>query len=94
MEVIIGRRHINLTPKEFEILKALKKADGRVLSRIHILTNVWGYSEEAANEIDTRKIDMCLYRIRNKIRKVSRLSASRLVTVPKHGYKLKRRNVV
>lgn len=92
VEVVVDGKHIKLTPKEFGILRALKKANGRVLTREFILTNVWGYSSSTARSLNTRKIDVCLYRIRFKIGKVSRRAAGRLITVPKHGYKLTRRN--
>ncbi len=92
IEVIINGRHIRLTPKEFGILKALKKANGRVLSRKAIFYKVWGYDELLAEDMPNRTVDQCLSRIRSKIGKVSRQAAGRIITVPKHGYKLARRN--
>ena len=53
----------NLTTKEFQILEALIKAAGRVLSREHLFTLV---HDEASNATD-RAVDVQIVRIRKKI---------------------------
>jgi DNA-binding response OmpR family regulator len=44
-----GGEALALTPKEFDLLRALLEARGRVLSREHLLDRVWGYAR--ADEI-------------------------------------------
>ena len=48
-EVTIGDRQVELTPKEFDLLKALVENAGRVLTRRFLLQQVWGpeYGDEA-----------------------------------------------
>src|SRR5512145_1091030 len=42
--VTVGGRPVVLTPKEFDLLRALLEAAGRVLSREYLLNHVWGYA--------------------------------------------------
>ena len=92
VEVNVNGRHIRLTPKEFGILKALIDANGRVLSREFLFRKVWGYDHAIARTMPNRTVDQCLSRIRSKIAKASRQAANRIITVPKSGYKLARRD--
>ncbi len=73
---------IQLTPKEFDLLRALVEARGRVLSREHLLDRVWGYV--AAVEIESRTVDVHVRRLRVKLRD----EGSRIVTVKGLGYRL------
>jgi two-component system alkaline phosphatase synthesis response regulator PhoP len=70
-----------LTAKEFELLKTLMEASGRVLSREFLLERVWGY-ENSVN-IETRTVDMHIGQLRKKIGK----EAGRIVTVKSVGYR-------
>lgn len=54
---------INLTPKEFVLLKALIDANGNVLTREELLDKVWGYDYYG----DTRVVDINILRLRKKI---------------------------
>ena len=54
---------LNLTPKEFAILKLLIQARGAVISRETILDKVWGYDFYG----DTRVVDIQVARLRKKI---------------------------
>ncbi|KHO61547.1 XRE family transcriptional regulator [Thermoanaerobacter sp. YS13] len=54
---------LNLTPKEFELLKVLIEAKGAVLSRDELLDRVWGYDYCG----DTRTVDIHILRLRKKI---------------------------
>jgi two-component system KDP operon response regulator KdpE len=47
-DVTVGGRAIRLTATEYEILKALIMAPGRVLTHRQLLRQVWGYGYEAA----------------------------------------------
>jgi DNA-binding response OmpR family regulator len=71
-----------LTPKEFDLLRALVEARGRVLTREFLLERVWGYA--AASEIESRTVDVHVRRLRVKLRG----EGYRIVTVKGAGYRL------
>jgi DNA-binding response OmpR family regulator len=73
-----------LTPKEFDLLRTLAEARGRVLSRELLLDRVWGYA--AAGEIESRTVDVHVRRLRVKLGAEGR----RIVTVKSVGYRLDR----
>jgi two-component system alkaline phosphatase synthesis response regulator PhoP len=75
-------RPIELTAKEFELLRTLVEAKGRVLSREFLLDRVWGL--EQSMEIETRTVDVHVGQLRKKLRQ----EAGRLVTVKNVGYRL------
>lgn len=54
---------IEMTSREFDLLRYLIERRGRVLSRDEILTHVWGYDYEGT----TRTIDNFINRLRQKI---------------------------
>jgi len=74
---------VTLSPKEFEFLKCLLKADGRALSRDELLEKVWGY--DRSMEIDTNTVDQHIARLRGKLGP----EADRIVTVKNVGYRLR-----
>src|SRR5215471_16514967 len=63
--VRLGEELVPLTPKEFDLLRALLEARGRVLSREHLLDRVWGYAR--AGEIESRTVDVHVRRLRAKL---------------------------
>lgn len=79
--VAIRKRAVELTPKEFDLLKALVLAKGRVLTREYLLDRVWGY--ERASEIESRTVDVHVRRLREKLGP----EAARIVTVKSVGYR-------
>ncbi len=79
--VTVKRRPVELTSKEFALLKALIQAEGRVLSREALLERVWGY--DRAVEIQTRTVDLHISQLRKKLKPV----ADRIVTVQNAGYR-------
>lgn len=79
--VTIRKRAVELTPKEFDLLKALVLAKGRVLTREYLLDRVWGY--ERASEIESRTVDVHVRRLREKLGP----EAARIVTVKSVGYR-------
>jgi phosphate regulon transcriptional regulator PhoB len=81
-EVAVGGRPITLTPKEFDLLRALLDARGRVLSREFLLDRVWGYAR--ASEIESRTVDVHVRRLRAKLGPEGR----RILTVKNVGYRL------
>jgi DNA-binding response OmpR family regulator len=73
---------VNLTRREFDLLRALVEARGRVLSREFLLDHVWGYT--AAGEIESRTVDVHVRRLRQKLGPL----APRIGTVTGVGYRL------
>jgi phosphate regulon transcriptional regulator PhoB len=79
--VAVDGRPVELTAKEFGLLAALMRADGRVLSREQLLEAVWGYQN--AVEIESRTVDVHVRRLREKLG----TEARRVVTVKAVGYR-------
>lgn len=81
IKVAVKDKPVELTAKEFELLKTLVKAKGRVLSRDHLLDAVWGIDH--AMEIQTRTVDVHIRTLRKKLKSESRY----IVTVKNYGYR-------
>ncbi len=62
-EVTIGDRLVELTPKEFELLRLFATNPGRVFPRKYLLEKIWDYSYEGYD----RTIDSHINRLRAKI---------------------------
>ena len=73
---------VSLTRREFDLLRALVEARGRVLSREFLLDHVWGYT--AAAEIESRTVDVHVRRLRQKLG----AEGQRIGTVTGVGYRL------
>ncbi len=71
-------QEIELTLKEFELLRLLVENKGKVLSREKLLEQVWEYGYEG----NTRTVDMHIQRLRTK------LQTDKISTVYKVGYRL------
>ncbi|MET0851640.1 MAG: response regulator transcription factor [Candidatus Rokuibacteriota bacterium] len=80
--VTVGGAPVTLTPKEFDLLRALLDARGRVLSREFLLDRVWGYAR--AGEIESRTVDVHVRRLRAKLGDEGR----RILTIKNVGYRL------
>ena len=63
MEVKKGEQRIELTYREFTLLKFLLQNVGFVFSREQLLENVWGFDYEG----DLRTVDVTIRRLREKI---------------------------
>ncbi len=79
--VQVKEKPVELTAKEFELLKALLEAKGRVLTRDILLDRVWGL--EQSLEIETRTVDVHVGQLRKKLKG----EAKRLITVKNAGYR-------
>jgi len=79
--VTVGGEPVTLTPKEFDLLRALVDAHGRVLSREFLLDRVWGYAR--AGEIESRTVDVHVRRLRVKLG----VEGRRIRTVKSVGYR-------
>ncbi len=62
-EVTIGERQVELTPKEFDLLRLFASNPGRVFARKYLLEKIWDYSYEGYD----RTIDSHINRLRAKI---------------------------
>lgn len=62
-EVTIADRHIDLTPKEFDLLRLFASNPGRVFPRKYLLEKIWDYSYEGYD----RTIDSHINRLRAKV---------------------------
>ncbi len=82
-EVTINGQSIELTLKEFDLLKYLLKNRGRVMSRNFLLDEIWGYDYFG----ETRTVDVHIRNIRKKISDYS--EDDYIETVRGVGYKIK-----
>lgn len=82
-EVYVKGKYCTIPPKEFEILKLLIQAKGKVLSRNDILNKVWGYEDSSV--IDTRTVDQHIARLR----KCLLSERERIMTIANFGYQFK-----
>jgi DNA-binding response OmpR family regulator len=61
--VVVHGRALELRPKEFELLLALARRPGQVLTREQLLNNVWGYDFEGFS----RTVDVHVQHVREKV---------------------------
>ncbi|HWU43807.1 MAG TPA: response regulator transcription factor [Bdellovibrio sp.] len=78
-QVYIEEEEINLTPKQFEILKMLVESKNNLVTRQKCLTEIWGQSE-----VTSRNVDSQINYLKRKIKKFT----GRIVAVPSLGYRL------
>lgn len=62
-QIRIGEAPVNLTFKEFEVLRALVVAKGRAVERLHLLEEVWGMESTSG----PRSVDVAITRLREKL---------------------------
>ncbi|ABR46520.1 two component transcriptional regulator, winged helix family [Alkaliphilus metalliredigens QYMF] len=77
-KVLKDGKEVDLTYKEFDLLRLLIENKGNVMSRDRLLELVWGYEFEG----NTRTVDMHIQRLRNKI------GADKIKTIYKVGYRM------
>jgi len=80
--VTIAGRHIELTPKEFDMLATLAWGRGRVFGREMLLERVWGYDYMG----ESRTVDVHIQRLRRKI-EPDPSNPTYILTVRGIGYK-------
>lgn len=81
-EVMVDGENVDLTYKEFELLKFLATNRGRVITRDVLLDRVWGYDYFGG----TRTVDVHVRRLRAKLGRLESL----IETVRNVGYRFKR----
>ena len=79
---LVRGRSVQLRPREFELLEALMRKAGRMLTRSYLLENVWGMSGQA----DTRTIDVAVSRLRKAL---GVRAALWIETVERYGYRFR-----
>ena len=84
-EVRLNGRLIDLTAKEFDLLKLLLSHPNRVFTRDFVLEHIWGYDYFGS----TRTVDMHISRLREKIEDDPN-TPTYVMTVRGVGYKLKK----
>ncbi len=83
-EVWLHGRPVDLTAKEFELLKLLMRHPNRVFTRDFLLEHIWGYDYFGS----TRTVDMHISRLREKIED-DPAAPTYIQTVRGVGYKFK-----
>jgi two-component system, OmpR family, alkaline phosphatase synthesis response regulator PhoP len=78
-----GGHPVALRPKEFELLMALVRRRGGVATRLELLREVWGYSDEVVS----RTVDTHVAEVRRKLEDDPQ-NPAHLLTVRKAGYRL------
>ncbi len=81
VEVKLKGAPLELTSKEFELLKALMAAGDRVLTREELLEKAW--EMDSSLELETRTVDVHVGTLRRKLKKEGR----RIITVKNYGYR-------
>lgn len=74
-----------LTLKEFDLLRALMRSEGRVLSRGRLLEDVWGVTYVG----ETRTVDVHIQTLRQKLNAASSGADELIRTVRGVGYTMK-----
>jgi two-component system response regulator RegX3 len=75
---------IDLTPREFELLAALMRHAGKVLSRDQLLHDAWGWEYL----VETKTVDTHVKRLRDKL-EAAKLDPGLIETVRGYGYRFK-----
>ena len=83
-EVLVNGHAVDLTPKEFQILKQFLESPCRVFSRQEMLNRVWG----EGYALEEHALDVHIHSLRQKIEQ-NPASPTLLLTVRGVGYKLR-----
>lgn len=82
-EAQLDGQKLDLTPKEYELLKLFAENAGKVFSREQLLEKVWGYEYFG----DTRTVDVHIRHLRSKLERAPEM-AEAIETVRGVGYRL------
>jgi DNA-binding response OmpR family regulator len=83
-DVTLNGKTVELTAREFDLLKRMMSHPNRVFTRESLLENIWGYDYFGS----TRTVDMHISRLREKIED-DPASPTFIVTVRGVGYKFR-----
>jgi two-component system, OmpR family, alkaline phosphatase synthesis response regulator PhoP len=82
-DVLLDGTPVTLRPKEYELLLALVRRRGNVVTRLDLLTEVWGYG----SGVVSRTVDTHVGELRRKLEK-DPAAPRHILTVRKTGYRL------
>lgn len=82
-EILFAGKAVDLTQKEYELATYMFKNPGRLLSRVHLLEQIWGLQAE----IDTRTVDTHVSRLRRKLQIVPE-NGWEIISVYGYGYRI------
>jgi two-component system alkaline phosphatase synthesis response regulator PhoP len=82
--VLRASQTVELAPKEFDLLLALLRARGTVVTRLQVMREVWGYSAAVVS----RTVDTHIAELRRKLEE-NPSSPRHIITVRKTGYRIK-----
>jgi DNA-binding response OmpR family regulator len=74
---------VSLRPKEFELLMALLRRGGKIVPRLELLRDVWGYDADVVS----RTVDTHVAELRRKLED-DPANPRYIVTVRKAGYRI------
>lgn len=83
-EIFLGSSKLELTPKEYELLKLFMTNIGKAYSREQLLEKIWGYDYYG----DTRTVDVHIRHLRAKLESEPKV-AEAIETVRGVGYRLR-----
>lgn len=83
-EITIGGKVLDLTLREYELIKHLSKDPGKVYTREELLSEVWGYEYYG----DLRTVDVTISRLRDKLKSEDDLGEEYISTKRGRGYYL------
>jgi DNA-binding response OmpR family regulator len=83
--VTLRGRAVDVSPKEFDLLVALLHRDGGIASRVALLREVWGYSDDVVS----RTVDTHVAELRRKLED-DPSSPRHILTARKAGYRIQR----
>ena len=78
--VIVGEELVDITPKEYALLRYLMEHKGRVCGREELLIAIWGYDFEGTDRVVDNHI--------KKLRKLLGKSGMQIKTIRRAGYKI------
>ena len=78
--VTVGGKLVDITPKEYALLRYLMEHKGRVCGREELLIAIWGYDFDGIDRVVDNHI--------KKLRKLLGKSGSQIKTVRRAGYKI------
>ena len=84
--VSIRGDEIALTGREFALAAFLFRNHGKMLSRSHLLEQIWGIENQ---EVSTRTVDTHVSRLRKKLQ-LNESNGWRLTSVYQHGYRIEK----
>jgi DNA-binding response OmpR family regulator len=81
-ELIVDGQRVGLTPLEFAVMNYLYQREGKAVTRVSLLADVWGYNYEGGSNV----VDVVVRSLRKKLGE----RASMIETVTGVGYRFRR----